>query len=387
MSAVGVPEGVPGELWVSRFGLARGYHRLPDADRRTLPPGSARPGERALPDGRPGADGEPDDARVSRPHRSSVEDCRLPRRAGRSRSRSCSRCRSIEQCAVIAPRPAGRRGRDTARAGRLLRAMRTARRTILACIVRRRGRLQRVPVVRRHQGPRARVLQDDGRAAGGVRAVGARRRRSQLRLSSCSTAAARTAPTRSAGWSRWGSRSTPSRSTTASSRATARRTTSARSPPRLGVPIEFATHAGDGGHLPRQPGALLERLQRLLQDDLHAGHAARARARHPDRRHRPVSRADVRDPAVGRRFADGRRDAERHRRGGAGGAQGVSPHARRGRRRRSTSARSRRTRSSSRCRSSISIATATSGWTRCSRTWRARCPGCGRRIRDVRPTA
>ena len=32
--------------------------------------------------------------------------------------------------------------------------------------------------------------------------------------------------------------------------------------------------AGDERHLPRQPGALLQRLQRLLQDDLHAGHAA-----------------------------------------------------------------------------------------------------------------
>ena len=39
-AGVPVPEGVPGELWISRFGLARGYHRLeePAANRFTLLP-------------------------------------------------------------------------------------------------------------------------------------------------------------------------------------------------------------------------------------------------------------------------------------------------------------------------------------------------------------
>jgi len=41
-----VPEGVPGELWVSRHGLARGYHRLPDLTSERFQPHPDRPGER-----------------------------------------------------------------------------------------------------------------------------------------------------------------------------------------------------------------------------------------------------------------------------------------------------------------------------------------------------
>ncbi|MCK7494593.1 MAG: hypothetical protein MZW92_28060 [Comamonadaceae bacterium] len=88
--------------------------------------------------------------------------------------------------------------------------------------------------------------------------------------------------------------------------------------------------AGDERHLPRQPGALLQRLQRLLQGDLHAEHAPGARLGDPDHRHGALARADVRDPALGgdvpRRSMPSRRD----RRGGAGRAQGVPPGPRRG---------------------------------------------------------
>jgi hypothetical protein len=64
-------------------------------------------------------------------------------------------------------------------------------------------------------------------------------------------------------------------------------------------PDRVRDDAGDERHLPRQPGALLERVQRLLQDDLHPRHEPGARPGHPDHRHRALPRPDVRDPADG----------------------------------------------------------------------------------------
>ena len=43
---VPVPEGVPGELWISRFGLARGYHRLPELTAACFPERPDQPGQR-----------------------------------------------------------------------------------------------------------------------------------------------------------------------------------------------------------------------------------------------------------------------------------------------------------------------------------------------------
>ncbi len=43
---VPVPEGVPGELWISRFGLARGYHGLDDLTAESFQPHPHRPGAR-----------------------------------------------------------------------------------------------------------------------------------------------------------------------------------------------------------------------------------------------------------------------------------------------------------------------------------------------------
>ena len=41
-----VPEGAPGELWISRYGLARGYHALDEATRASFQPTPQSPGER-----------------------------------------------------------------------------------------------------------------------------------------------------------------------------------------------------------------------------------------------------------------------------------------------------------------------------------------------------
>ena len=53
-------------------------------------------------------------------------------------------------------------------------------------------------------------------------------------------------------------------------------------------------------HLPGQPAPIQQRLQRLLQDDLHAEHESRPRARDPDYRDRALPRAVLRDAAHGR---------------------------------------------------------------------------------------
>ena len=84
--------------------------------------------------------------------------------------------------------------------------------------------------------------------------------------------------------------------------------------------------------LPRQPRAVLQRVQRLLQDDLHARRQPGPRARDPDDRHRPVARAVLRDPAHERPVRHRpvrRRPLRPHgdRRGRARGTQGLPPHA------------------------------------------------------------
>ena len=71
-------------------------------------------------------------------------------------------------------------------------------------------------------------------------------------------------------------------------------------PPDGGVPGHRPRLRHDRGHerdLPRQPRALLQRVQRVLQDDLHPRHCSRRGARYPGRRHRSVEGAAVRDPA------------------------------------------------------------------------------------------
>ncbi len=55
--------------------------------------------------------------------------------------------------------------------------------------------------------------------------------------------------------------------------------------------------AGNERHFSRQPDAFRQRLQRLFQDDLYAEHAAGARAGDSDHRHGSFARADVRNQA------------------------------------------------------------------------------------------
>ena len=89
------------------------------------------------------------------------------------------------------------------------------------------------------------------------------------------------------------------------SEATPRRT-SGGSRRHLGVDHRVRQHAAHERDLRRQPDALRERLQRLLQDDLYAGDERRARERlgiHD--RHRSVARPDVRDAPLRRCSSSG----------------------------------------------------------------------------------
>ena len=114
-----VPEGVPGELWISRYGLARGYHGLDELTAERFPAHPVRPGERRYRTG--------DRVRLADP--GTLEYLgRLDRQVKVSGFRvepgeieaALLSLPGIEQCAVVARRrpgargPGERRGRVTA---------------------------------------------------------------------------------------------------------------------------------------------------------------------------------------------------------------------------------------------------------------------------------
>ena len=291
------PEGVPGELWVSRFGLARGYHRRASLSDERFRPDPSRPGERRYRTG--------DLVRMLNPatldylgridRQLKIAGFRVE--PGEVEAQLLA-VPGIQQCAVVARQAAGAGPRHGA-GGPLLRAMRTPV-ELPRGIVRRRGRLPALPLVRCHQGPRARVLPDHRRSAGAVRRIGARRggRRFDCLMLYSGGKDSTYALCRlvDAGYS-VRAFTLDNGFISASARDNINRVAA-----RLGVTVDFATPPGMAAIFRDSLARFSQRLQRLLQDDLHARHAARARARDPDHRHRPVSRPDVRNPAVRRRL-------------------------------------------------------------------------------------
>ncbi len=166
-----VPEGVAGELWVSRFGLARGYHGAPELTSERFTPHPRRPGERWYRTG--------DLVRMTDP--GTLEYLgRIDRQLKVSGFRvepgeveaALLAVPQVAQCAVIARR---RPAADPA-AGECRPPLRPLRPALQlpARGLRRRRRVRPLPRLRCHRAARPGLLPHDGRPAGALRGVGAR---------------------------------------------------------------------------------------------------------------------------------------------------------------------------------------------------------------------
>ena len=162
------PEGVPGELWVSRFGLARGYHGRESLTDERFRPDPSRPGERRYRTGDlvrmlnpatldylgridrqlkiAGFRVEPGEVEAQLLAVPGIQQCAVVARDGRSVARPARAGRFCVRCGLPSNYPAA--SFDEAGVCHLL------------------------PLVRCDQGPGARVLPDHRRSAGSVRRIG-----------------------------------------------------------------------------------------------------------------------------------------------------------------------------------------------------------------------
>jgi non-ribosomal peptide synthetase component F len=257
---------------------------------RAVPAAAGAAGRAPLPHWRPGAHDEGGRARISRPARSAAQGLRIPGRArgGGGRPPLGERDRAVRRGAPPAApdHPAGWRAPA-------LCSLRLAF-GLPASGLRQRWGVQRLPLLRIDPEARPGLLPDDGRPSHAVRGVRPEQRlRVRLPAAPERRQGQLLCPLPASGDGSLGLCLQPRQRVHLRGRQGEHPAAHWRAWRAGGD----GHHAGDERNLPRQPDALLQRLQRLLQDDLHPEYEAGARTRDPDHSHRSVARPDVRDPA------------------------------------------------------------------------------------------